>query len=214
MKKIALVEDRTKRQELFMEATKIDLNAYSDVLDNIIEDDYRDFRDTILKDETILEKYDVIITHKSAYENNNSQTLSIIEKYCENSGKPLVYFSGGISINLYTNDGYDKLILNSKTFYSHNLKIFLDAVREDQENILMLSYGKNWKLNIVLNNLERTNLFLEKYYLQQKDIDDFEISIQELQQIGFSSDIKFKNIDDIKNFKDMLVKLTKEIDYA
>jgi len=215
MKKIVLVEDRTKRQELFMEATKIDLDAYSDILDNIIEDDYRDFRDTILKDETKLDKYDMIISHKSAYEDNNSQVLATIEKHCKNSCKPLVYFSGGISVNLYKHNGFDKLILNSKTFYSQNLKLFLEAAKVDKENILMLSYGSNWKLNIVLNNLENINLFLERYKLGQKDIDDFDKSrVQELKQIDFSfhSD-ELDTIDKIKRFRDALLNFIEEINY-
>jgi len=215
MKKIALIEDRTRRQELFMETTKIDLDAYSDILDNIIEDDYIEFRDTILRDETILDKYDMIISHKSAYEDSNSQVLAIIEKYCEKLNKSLVYFSGGISVNLYSHDGFDKLILNSKTFYSQNLKLFLDAAKVDKENILMLSYGSNWKLNIVLNNLENINLFLERYKLRQESIDNFDRSrIQELKQINFLFDIdNLGTIDKIKNIRDTLLDYIKEVNY-
>ena len=215
MKKIALIEDRTKRQELFMEATNIEMDEYSDILNNIIEDSYREFKDTILKDDSVLDKYDMIISHKSAYEAENSKALEIIEKHCEEFDKPLVYFSGGISVNLYTHNDFDKLILNSKTFYSQNLKIFLDAVREDKEHILMLSYGNNWKLNIVLNNLEKINLFLERYKLGQEDIDNLDISFQELKQIGFQFDtIKLENIDEIKKFSDSLVEFIEESDYV
>ena len=215
MKKIALIEDRTKRQELFIEATKIDLDGYLDILDNIIEDSYQEFKDTILKDDCILDKYDIIISHRSAFEDKNSQILSIIEKHCEKFGKPLIYFSGGISVNLYSHDNFDKLILNSKTFYSQNLKIFLDAVKEDKENILMLSYGNNWKLNIVLNNLENVNLFLERYKLGKKDIDEFDNSkIRELEQIDFPFfNVKLETIDAIKKFRDALVEFIEEADY-
>ena len=214
MKKIALIEDRTRRQELFVEATKIDLYRYL-VLDNIIEDSYQEFKDTILKDDSILDKYDIIVSHRSAFEDKNSQILSLIEKHCEKFGKSLIYFSGGISVNLYSHDNFDKLILNSKTFYSQNLKIFLDAAKEDKENILILSYGNNWKLNIVLNNLENVNLFLERYKLGKKDIDEFDNSkIRELEQIDFPFySSKLETIDAIKKFRDALVEFIEEADY-
>ena len=54
------------------------------------------------------------------------------------------------------------LELNSKDFYGQNLKIFLDNYRKNQQNILMLSYGDKWVLNVLLNILEKINLFLNK----------------------------------------------------
>jgi len=159
--KILLIEDRTKRQELFTNNTKIDLQIYEDILDNLIDEKYREFRDQILKDASILDKYDIIISHKSAFEENNSKTLTVLENHCKVNNKPLVYFSGGIVSNYYQNDEYEKLILNSKTFYSQNLKIFLDNIKKEQQNIMMLCYGERWELNIVLNTLEKLNSFIE-----------------------------------------------------
>ncbi len=52
--------------------------------------------------------------------------------------------------------------LNTKDFYSPNLKVFFDAYREGSHNILMLAYGEKWILNTLLNVLERTNNFLDK----------------------------------------------------
>ena len=40
MKKILLIEDRAKRQQLFMDETGIDLSKYSDILDNKTDVDY------------------------------------------------------------------------------------------------------------------------------------------------------------------------------
>ena len=43
MKKILLIEDRHTRQKRFSLETGINLENYSDVLDNYIEDDYNAF---------------------------------------------------------------------------------------------------------------------------------------------------------------------------
>ena len=72
----------------------------------------------------------------------------------------MVFFSGGISSNFYDNSEFEKLEINSKTFYSKNLVLFLDAVKNQNEDILMLCYGEYWKENIVANTLEETNIFL------------------------------------------------------
>ena len=40
MKKILLIEDRVKRQQLFIDNTGIDLSRYSDILDNETDKNY------------------------------------------------------------------------------------------------------------------------------------------------------------------------------
>lgn len=73
----------------------------------------------------------------------------------------MVYFSGGISANYYNHDEYEFIELNSKIFYSENVKLFLENFRvSDSENLQMLCYGKKWKLNILLIVLEKVNYFL------------------------------------------------------
>jgi len=160
MKKILPIEDRVTRQAFFLEEMKINLEDYSDILDNMIDDGYEEAKEQILHDSFNFEKYDYIISHKSAYENDNALVISKLQNYVKESQKTLIFFSGGISVNYYSNSEFEFLELNSETFYSNNLKLFLDSIRAENENILMLSYGKNWELNIISNVLEKTNLYL------------------------------------------------------
>lgn len=171
--KILLIEDRVARQELFLEEVGIDLENYADVLDNFINDEYEEFKEQMLHDSFSFAKYDIIISHKSAYENDNSLIISNLKNYAKNAKKTLIFFSGGVSVNYYDNSEFELLELNSKTFYSQNLKLFLDALRIGDENILMLCYGENWKLNVVSNVLEKTTLFLFKVIDEDIEFSEF-----------------------------------------
>lgn len=171
--KILLIEDRVARQELFLEEVGIDLENYADVLDNFINDEYEEFKEQMLHDSFSFAKYDIIISHKSAYENDNSLIISNLKNYAKNAKKTLIFFSGGVSVNYYDNSEFELLELNSKTFYSQNLKLFLDALRIGDENILMLCYGENWKLNVVSNVLEKTTLFLFKVIDEDIEFNEF-----------------------------------------
>ncbi len=161
MKKILLIEDRYKRQRLFRQQTGIDLEKYSDILDNCIEDKYNGFLNELLQGGFDLSAYDIIVTHKSAFGDDNDVILKKLEEHCKKYAKPLVLFSGGIVGNYYNSEVYEVLELNSKTFYSQNLTLFLDAIKEQNENLLMLSYGRQWKLNIILNVIESLNLYID-----------------------------------------------------
>lgn len=166
MKKIILIEDRHKRQELFTKELNFEFEQYTDILDNIILDNFFTLANEIIHDSFNLSKYEIIICHESVQLEENKESNSIIksklEEYCKNNHKTLVFFSGGISTNFYDNSEFELLKLNSKTFYSKNLPLFLDAIRNDNENILMLCYGEHWKENVVANVLEKTNVLLSK----------------------------------------------------
>lgn len=162
MKKILLIEDRCKRQELFTKDTNIELNQYGDILDNFTGEEYDAFLSSFIKDDFSLENYAVIIVHKSAFHDKNTQILLKLSEYCKIERKPLVLFSGGLSANYYKNDEFETLELNSKIFYSQNLKLFLEDFKNNNQNILILCYGIQWKLNIALNILEKLNRFIEK----------------------------------------------------
>lgn len=166
MKKIILIEDRHKRQELFTSESDFDFEEYAQILDNIIEDDFYRLANEILNDSFSLSKYDIIICHKSIQlkENNgsNSVIISRLKEYCKQHKKILIFFSGGISANFYDNSEFELLEVNSKTFYSKNLSLFLNAVKIENEDIMMLCYGEKWKQNIVANVLEKINLYTQK----------------------------------------------------
>lgn len=159
---ILLIEDRAERQKHFMVETNIDLYAYSDILDNMSKEKYQNFLQDIETDTFDLDKYTVIMSHKSAFGNDNINILQKLEKHCKLHQKPLILFSGGIDTNYYENIDFEFLELNSKLFYSENLKLFLDETNEGIPNILTLAYGKQWKLNILLNVLEKINLEIEQ----------------------------------------------------
>ena len=163
MKKILLLEDRQERQQLFMNHTHIDLNEYSDILDNKTGQAYNEAYESFQKRDFDFNDYAMVIVHKSAFNGDTQEILYGIENKCKNRATPLVLFSGGITANYYEEEkNFKKLELNSKDFYSQNLKIFLENYRKSSKiDILMLSYGEKWKLDVVLNCMEKINIFIE-----------------------------------------------------
>ena len=188
MKKILLIEDRTTRQRRFANKTGIKLDKYSNILDNCIDDKYNAILSEMRQDNFDFSSYDIIVSHKSIFsDESNSDILRKIEDHCKTYKKSLVLFSGGIDGSYYNNEIYEILELNSKTFYSRNLTLFLDAVKKEKNNLLMLSYGEHWKLNILLNVLENLNLYIDTADSELfKDID-----LDRLEQI----DIVCGNLD-------------------
>ncbi len=186
--KIALIEDRVKRQKYFLEKNNINFNNYLDLLNNFIEEKANNLLENIVNYSFDLLEYEIIICHKSVeYDDKNSVIISNLKKYCKSHNKILVLFSGGISVNYYDNSEFEYLELNSKIFYSKNLELFLEAVNSKNENILMLCYGENWKLNIVSNILEKTNLFISKQTEEDIELMNFysEVDIKKLSNLDF-----------------------------
>jgi hypothetical protein len=163
MKKILLIEDRKERQQKFMNETMIDLNSYSDILDNNIGGKYEETFDKLKNDTFNFDNYSIIISHKSAYSDENASILNKIEQHCKKQQIPLVLFSGGVDVNYYLNEeNFEHIEVNSKTFYSQNIQLFLDDFRNGNMHPLIFCYGAKWKLNIILNILEKINNILEE----------------------------------------------------
>ena len=211
MKKIALIEDRYKRQNNFLTKNNINLDDYKNILDNFIHHKAADILGQIYDDNFNFEKYDIIICHESV--ENKTVILSNLQKYCKEHNKTLVLLSGGISVNYYDNSEYELLQLNSETFYSQNLKLFLEAVKNEDEDILMLCYGKNWNLNIVSNILEKTNYIIgqvDDNKIIYKAFTDF-VDIEKLSKLEYSFykiEVQHKSnttIDEIIKFRDSLL---------
>jgi len=166
MKKILLIEDRSQRQNLFSNETKINLNN-NPILDNMINEKYDSVLNDLQNDAFILDDYSVIIAHKSAFGDDNIMILKKLENHCRTNKKTLILFSGGIDCNFYLEEeGYIMMEINSKTLYSINIQLFLEGFKKGNNNPLILSYGDRWKSNVLLNVLESINLFIEK---TQKD---------------------------------------------
>ncbi len=163
MSRILLIENRTLRQKRFFNETRIEIESYGDILENAIDEGYQKILDELQKDTFDFDVYSIIVSHKSAFDDYDTSLISKLEKYCQDTQKTLVLFSGGIDANYYLkDDDFELLEVNSKVFYSQNLKIFLEDFRNGNFQPLTLSYGNRWKLNILLNVLESLNVYLEK----------------------------------------------------
>ncbi|CAA6809499.1 MAG: Unknown protein [uncultured Sulfurovum sp.] len=211
MKKILLVEDRTPRQNNFMQETQIKLSDHSDILDNMINDDYEACYQAIKEKKFDFTPYDVIISHKSAFGEDYSLIENEFKKYCKVHSKTLVLFSGGVDSNYYLKEeDWEQIELNSKTFYSQHIKLFLESFRNGLTMPLILSYGEKWKINILLNVLENINYILEsnngcmlyKRFLSSSNIETLEALNINLYQV---------NLEGKKITKDEIVKVRDDI---
>ena len=204
MKKILIIEDRVERQNKFTNETGISLDRYETFLDR---------RESLDKDS--LGEYSTIITHRSAFGESDENILDYLKKYCEKHQTKLVFFSGGISSTFYSKIKYEFLLLNSKSFYSKNLELFLDDFQKNQaSNILLLGYGKDWKINILLNTLEKINLFISNNKgEEQVDFDDF-ITVTKIKNIEEMIEFEYPRIAKGNGvFLDALKVLSKDIKF-
>jgi len=163
MKKILLIEDRYKRQEMFQEDLEIDLKNYNDILDNVIYDKYDEVFELLKNGEFDFSVYGIVITHKSAFGDDNTKVLTYIENQCKKNSIPLVYFSGGIDANYYQKeDKFELFEINSKTLYSNNLLLFLEIYRKEGLKPGVLIYGLQWDINILCKMLQKLNIYIEQ----------------------------------------------------
>jgi hypothetical protein len=213
--KIVLIEDRTKRQLHFLEQNNINLNKYTNILKNFTEEKASNILEEIRSDSFDLQEFKIIICHKSV--ENNTVILANLKNYCKKHQKTLVLFSGGISVNYYDNSELELLELNSKTFYSQNLVLFLEAVKSGNEDILMLCYGEYWQQDIVANVLEKTNYLLGQVEEDIVFYDEFVnfTDIEKLSKINYDfHSVQIENnrttIVEIENFRDSLLSYFKK----
>lgn len=189
MMKIAIVEDRIARLEQY---TDFDLKKSKSVtiitgieFDNLI--------DSLKSSDTSkLDQYECIASHRSALSNQVRDTL---KEYCRNNKKPLIFFSGGITSSVLKDVEFPFLHINSKEFYSENLKLFIEACEEQNTlNLLLLQFGKKWKLSLLLNLRNNIAVSLNKQELKAKlqdvEIDDSEL-IKRVRDLQINSAIKF-----------------------
>ena len=159
--KIAIIEDRIARLEQF---TDFELKQCKSVtiitgleFDNLIGS---------LKSNNTkpLDQYACIASHRSALSNEVRDTL---KEYCRIKRKPLIFFSGGISSSVLKDLDFPFLHINSKEFYSENLKLFVEAFEESNTvNLLLLQFGKKWKLSLLLNLRNNIAVALNKEALK------------------------------------------------
>lgn len=174
MKKVLLIDDRANRQIDLLKKADIDISFFYEVLDNKIKDEYNLFLKNMEDDSSFLSNYEVIIAHQSIFQCDEKKDLfAKIKNNCKKYGCSLVLFSGG-NENSYTNEEYEELTVSSINLYSKNLVLFLNEFRNGNKNVLILSYGKKWKLNIILNILEKITYFIDEHYNDEDiDFDEF-----------------------------------------
>lgn len=171
---IAIIEDRIGRLEQY---TDFELNKCKSVtiitglqFDNLIG--------SLRSDDTKpLDQYECIACHRSALSN---EVRDVLKEYCRKKRKPLIFFSGGITSSVLKELDFPFLHINSKEFYSENLKLFIKACEESNTvNLLLLQFGKKWKLSLLLNLRNNIAVALNKEALKVQ-IPDVEIDDNEL----------------------------------
>jgi hypothetical protein len=195
--KIAIIEDRLTRLEQF---TDFDLKQCKSVtiitgleFDKLIN--YLKINNT-----EKLDQYECIASHRSALSNEVRDTL---KEYCRIKRKPLIFFSGGITSSVLKDVYFPFLHLNSKDFYSENLKMFIETCEEGNLiNLMVLQFGKKWKLSLLLNLRNNIAVALNKETLKvqfpDSEIDDSEL-IKRVRDLQINKAIKAELINDKTN---------------
>lgn len=192
-KEILLLENKIDRENINQD--KLKKLAESSVLEIVFGDNNcNDLLNKFMDDSEQFNQYSTIIIHASIYTIEKREKL--FDRLKVQKEKNIVIFSGeGSTISLNTNS----FILPAKVLYSHNLEIF---VREPNRNILMLGYGKNWKINILLNILEKLNLFIDKNILEKYNFDNFEDEIKLLDLKNIMDDDSYDDFINQDPYKD------------
>lgn len=209
-----LIDDRPERQKRFYENTKIDISEYFDILDNFTAEIYEELLKEFEEDNFLrLDNYEVIIAHSSAFKEIRNKVMDTFKNICKKKKKSLIFFSGGISSIYIKNEPFKQMLLNSKKFYSQNLELFLKMSREGESNPLVLAFGEKWKINLLLNSLEKINIYIEKKDLEEDILyEEFEDETQLDLIKDFlefeKPDEEFIKMDDLKK---LAKKLTNQI---
>lgn len=202
--KIVIIEDRIGRLEKF---TEFDIKKYETIkiitgieFDNLLQS-------LEGKDTSVLDEFSCVASHRSALSN---EIRDVIKNYCKAQKKPLIFFSGGITSSVFKDLPFPFLHINSKDFYSLNLRLFIDNYKKTQKiNLLMLQFGVKWKLSLLLdlrNNiavaLNNQVLIKEKEGNENNNIDLIkrvsELNINSIIKqdlINENSDLNFLNND-------------------
>jgi len=158
MKKLLIIEDKTTRQKENISYGKLD--TFNNILKNVIDDDYtKIFEQFKNSDFNILEKYEYIAIHESAFKPHKEKIFENIKEYIKGKEKKLILFSGG-SFNTFLQEPQNILYLSDITFY-RNLEIFLDKLDKKDEDILMLAYGEYYHITSLLEIKKNITRFLD-----------------------------------------------------
>ena len=208
---ILLIEDKIQRQFKALNSIGLSLDTYEEIIENSIDEKYDKIYQALKDDSFDFSQYDFIISHKSAFDKDNSRLIDKLKERCSTHKIPLVLFSGGVDATYFDKDRlYAEM--SSMIFYSDNLKLFLEKARKQKPYIQVLLYGEHWRLNILLNSLEKIDLYIDsldnkkeifyKRFVLDCDIEnlqEFDIDLYKPVCEG-----KYASIDEIKKLADSL----------
>lgn len=153
--KSILIEDRIKRQQNQL-GIRYDEFINMPFLNNIAGgQSFVDIQSKLNnKVYSVLEEYEVIMLHRSAFDTNTRNGLI---EYFKKTYKKVVFFSGGISgCQINKIGSLEFLLINVNQFYSENLFLFL---HNDSQNLLELAFGNKWQISILMDTYEKLVLY-------------------------------------------------------
>lgn len=137
MKKVLIVDDRTKRQET-------DLGKK--VISEIRQLGFVDIESSI-KSVNDCENYDLIIIHRS-FILENDMSLKLFTDFAQDKKCFVVLFSGGVDYNILLTERVAEI--DSRTLYNgHKLLDFLKHIQDNDIELFRLIYGENWKYPVL-----------------------------------------------------------------
>ncbi len=155
MKKIILFEDKIDRDS--KQQCNINLNECTFLETVFGSNECTSLLSSFIDNDRVLSLYDTILIHASIEFSDDISIIDKLKNYCNANSKKLVIFSGGGDIGSLQNN---TLNITAKSLYE-NIEIFLKEYQKNTSNLLMLAHGQNWILNILLNSLEKLNLYIE-----------------------------------------------------
>lgn len=186
--KIAIIEDRIARLEQYTDFELKKCKSVTIITGLEFDELLGSLKSNVTKP---LDQYECIASHRSALSN---EVRDAIKEYCRIKRKPLIFFSGGITSSVLKDLDFPFLHINSKEFYSENLKMFIEACEESNRvNLLVLQFGKKWKLSLLLNLRNNIAVALNKETLKVQfpdmEIDDNEL-IKRVRDLQINTAIK------------------------
>ena len=163
--KFVILEDRKKRMDQF---STFDISKTSEAV-VITEQAFIDLVSAIEKNDMgALDRFCCISCHQSAISVTVRDNL---KAYCKKEKKGLIFFSGGITSSIYVDDSFPYLNINSKDFYSLNLQLFLNDLKEGKApNLLKIQFGENWKLAMLLTLRNNINNSVNRELIASKGL--------------------------------------------
>ncbi len=186
--KIAIIEDRIGRLEQYIDFELKECKSVKIITGSEFDSFIANLK---VNDTKILDQFQCIASHRSALSNELRDTL---KEYCRKIRKPLIFFSGGITSSVLKDTEFPFLHINSKEFYSESLQMFIEACEEQNAvNLLVLQFGRKWKLSLLLNLRNNIAIALNKQKLKNEyaniEVDEREL-IKRLRDLQINSLIK------------------------